>query len=95
MKEHEEVFAPKEYAKELVRDMEFEIPYVHDPTEPQGDDIAKKCALIAIDCAIDSIRLLQSNFIKINGVKSYMDIRFSKDLTLKYFREIKKEIEGL
>ena len=40
---------PKEKAIDLVRDMEFEIPYVHDPTEPQGDDIAKKCALIAVD----------------------------------------------
>ena len=39
---------PKEKAIDLVRDMEFEIPYVHDPTEPQGDDIAKKCALIAV-----------------------------------------------
>jgi hypothetical protein len=29
---------PKEKAIDLVRDMEFEIPYVHDPTEPQGDD---------------------------------------------------------
>ena len=40
---------PKEKAIDLVRDMEFEIPYVHDPTEPQGNDIAKKCALIAVD----------------------------------------------
>jgi len=92
---NEEFFAPKEYAKELVRDMEFEVPYVHDPTEPQGDDIAKKCALIAVDCAIDSIRLLQNNFIKINGVKSYMDIIESKELTLTYFREVKQEIEKL
>ena len=40
---------PKEKAIELVRDMEFEIPYIHDPTEPQSDDIAKQCALIAVD----------------------------------------------
>ena len=40
---------PKEKAIELVRDMEFEIPYIHDPTEPQSDDIAKQCALIAIN----------------------------------------------
>jgi hypothetical protein len=38
----------KEKAIDLVRDMEFEIPYIHDPTEPQGDDIAKQCALIAV-----------------------------------------------
>ena len=40
---------PKEKAKDLVRDMEFEIPYIQDPTEPQSDDIAKQCALIAVD----------------------------------------------
>jgi len=40
---------PKEKAKDLVQDMYFEVPYVHDPTEPQGDDIAKQCALIAVD----------------------------------------------
>ena len=40
---------PKEKAIELVRDMEFDIPYIHDPTEPQSDDIAKQCALIAVD----------------------------------------------
>ena len=39
---------PKEKAIDLVRDMEFEIPYIHDPTELQGDDIAKQCAVIAV-----------------------------------------------
>ncbi len=39
----------KEKAKDLVQDMYFEVPYVHDPTEPQGDYIAKQCALIAVD----------------------------------------------
>jgi hypothetical protein len=43
---------PKDKAKDLVRDMEFEIPYIQDPTEPQSDDIAKKCALIAVDLII-------------------------------------------
>jgi len=45
---------PKEKAIDLVKDMEFEIPYVHDPTEPQADDIAKKCALIAVEAILFS-----------------------------------------
>lgn len=40
---------PKEQAKELFMDMKYHIPYVHDPTEPSEDKIAKQCALIAID----------------------------------------------
>ena len=43
---------PKEKAWELFMDMKFEIPYVHDPTEPQDDYIAKKCALIAVETVI-------------------------------------------
>jgi hypothetical protein len=39
----------KEKALDLFMDIKFEIPYIHDPTEPQDDDIAKKCALILID----------------------------------------------
>jgi hypothetical protein len=39
----------KEKAYDLFMDIKFEIPYIHDPTEPQDDDIAKKCALILID----------------------------------------------
>ena len=41
----------KEKAFDLFRDMEFEIPYIQDPTSPQGDYIAKKCALIAVEFA--------------------------------------------
>ena len=40
---------PKEKAKELFMDMKYHIPYVHDPTEPSEDKIAKECALIAVD----------------------------------------------
>ena len=40
---------PKEKAKELFMDMKYHIPYVHDPTEPSEDKIAKQCALIAVD----------------------------------------------
>ena len=95
MKELGEVFTPKDYAKWLVEEMEHEIPYVHDPTEPQGDGIAKKCALIAVKSVIDSTRMLVSHYIKSNGVKAYMDIELSKNLTLAYWREVKKEIERL
>jgi len=40
---------PKEKAKEIFMDMKYHIPYVHDPTEPSEDKIAKECALIAVD----------------------------------------------
>ena len=40
---------PKEKAKELFMDMKYHIPYIHDPTEPSEDKIAKQCALIAVD----------------------------------------------
>ena len=38
---------PKDKAKDLFMDMKYHIPYVHDPTEPSEDKIAKECALIA------------------------------------------------
>ena len=87
MKEPGEVFTPKEYAKWLVDQMllEHDVPYY----------IATESALKSINVAIDSIRLLVSHYVKSNGVKAYMDIQFSKDLTLTYFREVKKEIEKL
>ena len=71
---------PKEKAIDLVRDMEFEIPYVHDPTEPQGDDIAKKCALIAVD---EICKELTENVWIFNGFRS------------KYWQQVKQEIEKL
>jgi hypothetical protein len=55
---------PKEKAKDLVQDMYFEVPYVHDPTEPQGDDIAKQCALIAVN-----------ELIKETGSKYWYDVK--------------------
>jgi hypothetical protein len=70
---------PKEKAIDLVRDMEFEIPYVHDPTEPQGDDIAKQCALIAVD-EIISIKLLWYQ-------------KDTKELD--YWKQVKQEINGI
>jgi hypothetical protein len=70
---------PKEKAIDLVRDMEFEIPYVHDPTEPQGDDIAKRCALIAVN-EIISIKLLWYQ-------------KDTKELD--YWNDVKKEIDGI
>ena len=39
---------PKEKAEEIFMDMKYHIPYVHDPTEPSEDKIAKECALIAV-----------------------------------------------
>ena len=73
---------PKEKAIDLVRDMEFEIPYVHDPTEPQGDDIAKKCALIVVNLHLEEL--------------SKMKLIFSdRELHYKYWQEVKQEIEKL
>ena len=46
---------PKEKAEELFMDMKYHIPYVHDPTEPSEDKIAKECALIAVDLVIENI----------------------------------------
>jgi len=43
---------PKEQAKELFMDMKYHIPYVHDPTEPSEDKIAKQCAIIAVEMVI-------------------------------------------
>jgi len=40
---------PKEKAYDLFMDMKFYIPYVHNPTEPSEDEVAKQCALIAVD----------------------------------------------
>jgi hypothetical protein len=79
---------PKEKAKELVQDMYFEVPYVHDPTEPQGDYIAKQCALIAVDEIISSSPSLP---ILGDGGTYGEDIELSN----KYWQEVKKEIEKL
>lgn len=73
---------PKLKAKDLVRDMEFEIPYVYDPTEPQGYDVAKKCALIAVDEIIKHIEVSYHNKDIIKGSKLY-------------WQEVKNEIEKL
>jgi hypothetical protein len=72
---------PKEKAIDLVKDMEFEIPYVHDPTEPQADDIAKKCALIAVD-------ELLNNFLS-NRTTKYGRERYH------FWQVVKQEIEKL
>jgi len=40
---------PKEKAYDLFMDMKFYIPYVHNPTEPSEDEVAKQCALIAVE----------------------------------------------
>ena len=56
---------------------------------------AKQCALIAVDSIIISSRMLVNHYVKTHGTKAYIDIMLSKDLTLTYFREVKKEIERL
>ena len=71
---------PKEKAKELFMDMKYHIPYVHDPTEPSEDKIAKECALIAID------EILESHYFILSGVKPSI---------YNYWQEVKQEIEKL
>jgi hypothetical protein len=89
----EEVFTPKDYAKWLVKKLTLSSNAQDSPW--MCEDLAKQCALITIDSIYDSTRMLVSHYIKNNGVKAYMDIQFSKDLTLTYWREVKKEIEKL
>jgi hypothetical protein len=72
---------PKEKAIDLVRDMEFEIPYVHDPTEPQGDDIAKRCTLILVNEMLN-------NFLS-NRTTEYGRERYH------FWQQVKQEIDGI
>lgn len=90
MKEPWEDYTPKDYAEWLVNEMRNEIPCHCDDLEQ-----AKQCALIAMKCALDSTRILLSHYVNKNGVKSYMNIYSSKNLSLNYFREVKSEIEKL
>ena len=71
----------KEKAKELFMDMKYHIPYVHDPTEPSEDKIAKQCALIAVDEILD------------DDMYGMEEEHFEKRIN--YWEEVKKEIEKL
>jgi hypothetical protein len=72
----------KEKAIDLFRDMKYHIPYVHDPTEPSEDKIAKECALIAVELHLEEL--------------SKMKLIFSdRELHYKYWQEVKQEIEKL
>jgi len=72
---------PKEKAKELFMDMKYHIPYVHDPTEPSEDKIAKECALIAVE------KILFSN-------NTIFETNIPHECW-KYWIEVKQEIEKL
>ena len=93
MKEPGEVFTPKDYAEWLVR--KYYSFGLNNPAQFRFWCECKQCALIAIDSIYDSTRMFISHYIKSNGVKAYMDIELSKNLTLTYWREVKKEIEKL
>lgn len=88
-----EFFSPKDYAEFLVR--KYYTFGLNNPAQSFSWYECKQCALIAVDSVVDSTRTLVSHYVKSNGVKAYMDIQLSKDLTLTYFREVKKEIEKL
>ena len=93
MKEPGEVFTPKDYAEWLVR--KYYSFGLNNPAQSFSWYECKQCALIALDSIYDSTRMLVSHYVKSNGVKAYMDIELSKNLTLAYWREVKKEIENL
>ena len=93
MKEPEEVFTPKDYAEWLVR--KYYTFGLNNPAQSFSWYECKQCALMALDSIYDSTRMLIGHYIKSNGVKAYMDIELSKNLTLTYWQEVKKEIEKL
>jgi hypothetical protein len=88
-----EVFTPKEYAKWLVN--ELTLSSNAQDGSWMCEDLAKQCALISIKEIMMSTRILVNHYIKSNGVKAYMDIELSKNLTLAYYREVKQEIQAL
>ena len=93
MKEHGEVFTPKEYAEWLVNEYN---DLGKDFTRGTSMiEFSKQCALISVHESIMSTRILVNHYIKTNGVKAYMDIELSKNLTLAYYNEVKQEIEKL
>jgi hypothetical protein len=71
---------PKEKAKELFMDMKYHIPYVHDPTEPSEDKIAKQCALIAIN------QIIESHYKLLSGVNPSV---------YNFWKEVKQEVKKL
>ena len=75
---------PKEKANDLIKNMEFEIPYIHDPTEPQPNNIAKQCALIAVDEIDDIYQKLTPK-----------DDPYYFLLELEYWQQVKQEINGI
>lgn len=93
----EEVFTPKQYAEWLVdnflgcliKNSSFYI------SNGLLEEQSKKLALIAVNEIIMSTRVLVNHYIKNNGVKAYIDIEFSKNLTLAYYKEVKQEIKKL
>jgi hypothetical protein len=89
MKEPGKVFTPKDYAEWLVSEMEKDFQYF------ASRQIAIQHALTAVKSVMDSTRMLVNHYIKSNGIKAYMDIELSKNLTLTYWREVIKEIEKL
>jgi hypothetical protein len=93
MTEPGEVFTPKNYAEWLVR--KYYSFGLNNPAQSFSWYECKEFALIAINSIYDSTRMLVSHYIKSNGVKAYMDIELSKNLTLTYWREVKQEIEKL
>ena len=77
---------PKEKAEELIKNMEFEIPYIYDPTELQANNIAKQCALIAVDEIIGQWEIIDVYLANGNG---------ELNQNLKYWYTVKQEINGI
>ena len=58
------------------------MPYLHYPTQPKSYEVAKKCALVAVD---EIINTLSIEPIRVNN----------KYQTLNYWQEVKQEIGKL
>ena len=76
---------PKEKARELFMDMKYHIPYVHDPTEPSEDKIAKQCALIAVDEVLENVNYFFTELEK-DGLPNKFDDE------IEYWQEVKQQI---
>jgi hypothetical protein len=90
-----EVFTPKEYAEWLVNKLSKHIVNWNDGGFKEDFTEAKQCALITINEIIMSTRMLVDHYVRSYGTKAYIDIELSKNLTLEYYKEVKKEIEKL
>ena len=77
---------PKERAQDLFSTYRYTLSLPNAPLGDKKDEIAKQCALIAVDVTIDTLNM---------DIRD-LDVRGSILLDLiKYWRQVKEEIEEL